>query len=157
MSSEKVVRDTKDRDVTRIAQVTGMAARAGVDAIVSGRTDSAAVCCRRAAARGVEIGRRILSAMVPVGGSRPARSGGLQRICITVCLGLPVAYLEAFVVQSAFTPRAGDAVTSVGDMLECSTMHPLAVKQEDLRIIVRRSEIRFASRGMPHTYETKML
>ena len=106
--------------------MTGIAARAGGDAVVAA-DQIAPQCCRRAG-RGVKIARRTASAMVPFGGSSHACSGGLQHNRITVCLGLPVAYLEAFLVQCAFTPRgrcsdAARRAWSVGDMVTCSTKH----------------------------------
>ena len=120
MSSEKRSRRRKgfkDRDVTRIAQVTGMAARAGEDAVVSGRPDSAPLCCRACCWRCRDrlTSASTLSAMVPAGGSSHAHSGGLQQIRVTMCLGLPVAYLEAFVVQYAFTPRGRCSDMDVGE------------------------------------------
>jgi hypothetical protein len=77
--------------------------------------------------------------------------------CNKPVLLLPVAYLEAFVVQYAYTPRASCSDMDVGGDARRSLKHCSVVKHEDSGIVVERAQIRFASRGKPHGHETQML
>lgn len=80
--------------------------------------------------------------------------------CNKAVLLLPVAYLKAFVVQYAYTPRAScsDMDVDVGERLDDHRRSTSAVTHVDSKMTVQRAQIRFASRGKPrNNHETEML